>query len=128
MKSPAAILIKLPEVFSAKEARKLQRELKHKISQAAAGVVIDLSRVKRIDLSGLEALLSCMEAVARQDGALRLGGVSPEALTVLELARMDHLFSKFPSFSFDVPSIAMFPEPEPATAEAQASVEVPVAA
>src|SRR5258708_11712497 len=112
MEFPSAIMIKLPEVFGRKEARKLGRELKDKISTDSPCVVVDLSRVKKIDLAGLEGLLNCMDEVARQDGALQIGGISPEAATVLELARMDRLFQKFPAFLAEAPSFARTPEAE----------------
>ena len=97
MEIPSAIMIKLPEVFGAREARRLRREWKKKLAREKPGVVVDLSRVKKMDLSGIEALLSCMEEVARQDGSVELGGISPEAAALLELTRVNELFQKFPS-------------------------------
>jgi anti-anti-sigma factor len=94
----SAIMIKLPEIFGGKEAQTLERELKFKISAEQPNVLVDLSRVRQIDLAGLAGLLDCMEAVARNDGALKLGEISPEAATILELTRMDRLFQKFPAF------------------------------
>ena len=111
MDTPTAIMIKLPEVFGGKEARKLGRELKSKIGTEKPCVVVDLSRVKKIDLAGLEGLLHCMDEVARQDGALQIGGISPEAATVLELARLDRLFQKFATFPAEAASFAFTPEP-----------------
>jgi anti-anti-sigma factor len=98
MNMQSAILIKLPETFGSMEAKKLGRELKNKMSSHIANVVVDLSRVRQIDLAGLDGLLDCMEAVANNDGALQLGEISPEAATILELTRMDKLFQRFPGF------------------------------
>ena len=103
METASAIMIKLPEVFGVKEARKLRRELKNKLTSERPCVVVDLSRVKKIGLRGLEGLLGCMDEIARQDGSLQLGGMSPEAETMLELTRMSGLFQKFPSAQ---PSVA----------------------
>jgi anti-anti-sigma factor len=97
MDIPSSIMIKVPEVFGVKEARKLRRELKNKLTGERPSVVVDLSRVKKINLTGLEGLLSCMEEVARQDGSLEIAGISPEAAAVLELTRMNQLFQKFPA-------------------------------
>ena len=97
METSSAIMIKLPEVFGEKEARKLRRELKSKIASETPCVVVDLSRVRKIDLGGLEGLLHCVEEIARQDGSLELGRMSPEAETLLELTRMSGLFQKFPA-------------------------------
>jgi anti-anti-sigma factor len=97
MESQSAIMIKLPESFGGKEARRLGRELKNRISNAPH-IVVDFSRVREMDLAGLEGLLDCMQTVAKNDGALQLGEMSPEAAVFLELTRMDQLFNKFPVF------------------------------
>jgi len=95
----SAIMIRLPELFRSQEARKLEQELKDKLSVIASpSVLVDFSRVKQMDLEGLEGLLDCMEIISNHDGALELGEISPEAATMLELTRMDCLFRKFPGF------------------------------
>ena len=124
MDIPSAIMIKLPEVFGVKEARKLRRELKTKLASERPSVVVDLSRVKKIDLSGLEGLLSCMEEVAKQDGSLTLGGISPEAATMLELTRMSGVFQKFPAAQpietpVTIPATVSEPDQAPATPAVQ---------
>ena len=83
MDMQSAIVVKLPETFSADGARRLKQELRTKIGDGTPRVVIDLSKVKNIDLKGLEALLNCMDEIARRDGAIQLGGISAEAATVL---------------------------------------------
>jgi len=98
MNTQSAIMIKLPEAFGAKEASRLGRELKNRMSTETPHVVVDFSRVRQMNLAGLEGLLDCMETVARNDGALQLGEMSPEAAIFLELTRMDRLFNKFPVF------------------------------
>lgn len=97
MNMQSAILIKLPENFGSKEAKRLERELNSRILNGVPSVVVDLSRVRQIDLAGLEGLLDCMETIARNDGALKLGEISSEAAAFLELTRMDRLFQKFPT-------------------------------
>jgi len=117
-------MIKLPEVFGVKEARKLRRELKTKLASERPCVVVDLSRVKKMDLSGLQGLLNCMEEVAKQDGSLTLGGISPEAAVMLELTRMSGLFEKFPTAQpveapVTVPTTVSEPDQAPATPAVQ---------
>ena len=124
MDTAPAIMIKLPEVFGVKDARKLRRQLKNKLTSERPCVVVDLSRVKKIDLGGLEGLLNCMEEVAKQDGSLELGGMSPEAQTMLELTRMSGLFQKFPAAQpteapVTVPETVAEAEQAPSTASVQ---------
>ena len=104
MHNSSAILIQLTENFGAKEARKLEQELKNKLMHGSANLVADFSRVKKIDLNGVEALLHCMEGIVERDGALEITGISPEAATLFELTRMDQLFAKFPGFAAEAPS------------------------
>jgi anti-anti-sigma regulatory factor len=129
METPTAIMIKLPEIFGAKEAKKLWREVSGKITSEEPCVVVDLSRVKQIDLAGVEGLLQCMEEIAKKDGAIQLRGISPEAATMLELTRMNALFQKFPAFPADAQTY-VFPQEAPAEeVPAQAQVQPqPVAA
>ena len=127
MERLSTIVVKLPEVLGAKAARKLGRELKKKITAPNPHVVVDFSRVKKMDLKGLEALLSCMEELAKLDGALQFGGISPEAATLLELTRMDRLFQKFPGFATDAPTFALSPEPVEEVLS-EGSVQIPVVA
>ncbi len=115
MDTASAIMIKLPESFGGKEARKLGRELKSNLSIDNPCVIVDFSRVKKMDLAGLEGLLNCMEEVAKRDGVIQTAGVSPEAATLLELTRMDRLFRKFPSLPTETPTFAIA---EAATEEA----------
>jgi anti-anti-sigma regulatory factor len=103
-------MIRVPETFGGDEARKLRRELRSKIGNHTPCVVVDMSRVKRIELDGLEGLLECMEEVANHDGALELGAISAEAATMLELTRMDQLFRKFPAFQTEAASSLLLPE------------------
>ena len=127
MHNSSAILIQLPENFGAKEARKLEQELKDKFMNGSANLVADFSRVKKIDLNGMEALLRCMEGIAAQDGALEITGVSPEAATLFELTRMDQLFAKFPGFAAEAPTFEFSPQTVTEQVE-EITVESPEAA
>jgi len=123
----SAVVVKMPEALDAKSARKLGRQLKSRIAGDAPFVVLDLSRVKHIDLPGLEGLLLCMEEVARHDGSLQLSGASPEAATLLELTRINQLVQKFPGFTIEAPQFEVAPEAVPETVPAESPAQLPVA-
>jgi anti-anti-sigma factor len=123
----SAVVVKMPEALDAKSARRLRRELKSKINGDAPLLVLDLSRVKHIDIPGLEGLLSCMEEVARHDGRLQLSGISPEAATLLELTRVHQLMQKFPGFSIEAPQFKVAPESVPEEVTAENPAQLPVA-
>jgi anti-anti-sigma factor len=124
----SAVVVKLPEALDAKQARKIGRELQNKINGGAQSFVLDFSRVKDIDLSGVDGLLSCMDQVARQDGGLQLYGVSPETATLLELTRVNQLMQKFPGFSIEASEFEVSPEPVAEEIPAESPVQLPVAA
>ena len=124
----SAVVVKMPEALDARNARKLGRELKSKMAGESPLVVLDLSRVKDIDLSGVEGLLTCMEEVARQDGSLQLAGVSPELATLLELTRVNQLMQKFPGFSAEAPRFEVAPATAPEEVPAESPAQLPVAA
>jgi anti-anti-sigma factor len=97
MDRQCAMMMKLPEIFGKKQAQKLKREMATKLRNGRHSIVLDFSRVKQIDLDGLESLLQCMEEVARRDGAFAIREVSPEVATILELTRVNRLLEKFPT-------------------------------
>lgn len=124
----SAVVVKMPEALDARKARKLGRELKNKIAGESPLVILDLSRVKDIDLSGLEALLTCMGEVVRHDGSLQLAGVSPELATMLEITRVNQLMQKFPGFSIEAPQFEVAPESAPEKIAAETPAQLPVVA
>jgi anti-sigma B factor antagonist len=56
-------------------------------------VVLDMSRVRFVDSSGLGALLSCLRDVNSRKGDLRLCAMSRPVRALFELLRMHRLFS-----------------------------------
>jgi anti-sigma B factor antagonist len=117
------MLLTLPERVDGQLARTFAREVERELMNDRPRIVVDLSQVKQIDSGGLDTLLDCMVAVANRDGAVRLGGISAEAATVLELTRMDQVFEMFPAVaeaasSFSIAQLEVVSEqaPEPAAA------------
>jgi len=125
MENPSAMLIRLPERFSRYEARALVADLESRLPNDQPCLIVDFSRVKQMDGDGLNMLLGCMVKIARRDGAVQLGEVSPEAATMLELTRMDCIFDLFPRISEDATTLPLLPaqgseqkeEEEPVRAE-----------
>ncbi len=56
-------------------------------------VLVDLSRVGYIDSSGVASLVEAYQKAKRQDTGFALISVSPRARRVLELARLDKVFT-----------------------------------
>jgi anti-anti-sigma factor len=109
MESPSALLIRLPQRFRVNEARALSVELDRRLACDQPCLIVDFSKVKQIDTAGLNMLLECMVKIARQDGAVQVGDISPEAATMLELTRMDRVLEMFPRISEDTATIRVVP-------------------
>lgn len=59
----------------------------------ACPVLVDLSGVDYIDSSGVASLVEALQQAKGRGGSLALVAVSPSALRVLELARLDKVFT-----------------------------------
>jgi anti-sigma B factor antagonist len=59
---------------------------------AAAVMVIDLTAVSYLDMSGLATLLEALKAAGERSLKLRVTGISGEARTLVEIAQLDTIF------------------------------------
>jgi anti-sigma B factor antagonist len=57
-----------------------------------AKLVLDLSRVRFVDSSGLGAFISCLRKLNAKGGDLKLCGMSKQVRAVFELVRMHRVF------------------------------------
>src|SRR5262249_54532321 len=55
-------------------------------------VVLDLSKLRFLDSSGLGSFLSCLRKLNSKGGDLKLSGMSPQVRMVIELVRMHRVF------------------------------------
>jgi anti-sigma B factor antagonist len=60
--------------------------------EANAKLVLDLSRLRFVDSSGLGAFISCLRKLNAKGGDLKLYGMSKQVRAVFELVRMHRVF------------------------------------
>ncbi|MFF3166815.1 STAS domain-containing protein [Streptomyces sp. NPDC003273] len=60
-------------------------------------VVVDLRRVSFMDSSGINVLLGARRDIATAGGWLRLAGVQPSVMRVLEIVGVHHIIPCYPS-------------------------------
>jgi len=77
---------------SAKELDELRREV---LEQSDSRVIIDMSRVTRIDSAGLGQLMSCYSHLVRNNGSLKVLNATPEVKRVLDMTGISTLISAF---------------------------------
>ena len=61
------------------------------VLEAHSKVVLDLTRLRFIDSSGLGAFISCLRKLNEKQGDLKLCGTSKQVRAVLELVRMHRI-------------------------------------
>lgn len=77
---------------SAQELDQLRREV---LEQSDSRVVIDLSRVTKIDSAGLGQLMSCYSHLVRNQGGLKVVNATPEVKKVLDMTGISSLIHSF---------------------------------
>jgi anti-sigma B factor antagonist len=70
----------------------LNAMINHKPKQ----LVVDLTKVKYIDSSGLAVLIEGMQNVEAYGGKFALAGLQPNVRPIFEIARLDQVFRIFP--------------------------------
>ncbi len=60
--------------------------------EANAKLVLDLSRLRFVDSSGLGAFLFCHRKLSAKGGQLKLSGMSKQVRAIFELVRMHRVF------------------------------------
>lgn len=79
---------------SARELDDLRKEV---LEQKDTRVIIDLSRVTRIDSAGLGQLMSCYSHLVRNQGELKMINPAPQIQNVLEMTGLSSLIPTFHS-------------------------------
>ncbi len=77
---------------SARELEELRREV---LEQSDSRVLIDLSRVTRIDSAGLGQLMSCYSHLVKNRGALKVLNPAPEVRKLLDMTGISTLIPTF---------------------------------
>jgi anti-sigma B factor antagonist len=80
--------------LDASNAGELKRDMAP-ILDANTKMVIDLSRTRFIDSSGMGAVLSCLRQLSSKGGDLKLCGMSKQVRAAFELVRMHRIFDIF---------------------------------
>jgi anti-sigma B factor antagonist len=77
---------------SAQELEELRREV---LEQSDSKVIIDLSRVTKIDSAGLGQLMSCYSHLVKNRGALKILNPAPEIMKLLDMTGISTLIHSF---------------------------------
>ena len=108
------VVMELPEQLKRAAVKTFLAELQPLLENGRPCIVLDCSRIQRLDSAGVEMLLHCLEEAMKRDGDLKLAAVSPASALILELMQVDRLFEVFGtpqeavrSFQASVPSASL---------------------
>jgi anti-anti-sigma factor len=87
---------------SAKELEQLRREV---LEQSDSRVIIDLSRVTKIDSAGLGQLMGCYSHLMRNSGVLKIVNARPEIRRLLDMTGISMLL---PNYSDEKDAVRSF--------------------
>ncbi len=78
-----------------KHSPKLRELLQKKASAKTPKLLIDFSKVKYIDSSGLATLIEYFQSTRKYDGRVALFGMNDRVNSVFELVRLSEVFAMF---------------------------------
>lgn len=119
-------VIQVPE--SPKEFRRgeFNREFECCVNVDRPAIVLDCSRLRRMDRSAIRLLLRCLEEAMKRNGDVRLAMVNPDAVISLKSYALDRVFEVFGTItdaleSFCWPGSIVRSDPEENEQEKQVS-------
>jgi anti-sigma B factor antagonist len=86
----------LDERLDAHSAGGLKKQVGEQVDRGERRIVLDLSRVRFVDSTGLGAMLSLLKRVSPAGNVVLLGG-QPPLIELLRLTRLDRVFRVFAS-------------------------------
>ena len=101
MKSPdkfgEIIVRSVPERCHLREQGAFVSDLVQYMSEYRPCIVLDCSKLQTMEGAVIYLILCCLEEALKRNGDVRLAGVCPAALVVLESTGADRLFQIYPS-------------------------------
>lgn len=83
--------------FDALMAKEFKQVISGLIANRTISIAVDMAAVDFIDSSGLGALVGSLKGVTKEQGEIRIAGLSPEVRTIFELTRLHRIFDIFGS-------------------------------
>lgn len=75
----------------------LQSAVKDVVSEESVNVILDLSKIKRINSIGLGCLISIYTTVSNKKGVLKVGGINEFVKNVLNITKLNEVFEIYPT-------------------------------
>lgn len=83
--------------FDALMAKEFKNSIARLIDARQLKIAVDMAAVDFIDSSGLGALVGSLKGVSKEQGEIRIAGLTPEVQTIFELTRLHRIFDIYGS-------------------------------
>lgn len=84
-----------PGALNALEGRRLLAEVQSYLHDDRLYIVLDCSKVSRMDRPAIQLLLCCLEEAIKRNGDVKLAALNAEARSTLKFTGVDRLFEIF---------------------------------
>lgn len=105
----AVTVHEVPAEVTASEERTFLRNLQEYVETERPRLVLDCSKIRRMNRPTMHLLLSCLEEAMKRNGDVRLAALPPEARTSPQLAGLRRLFEIYPTAAEAVHSFQQRP-------------------
>lgn len=78
-------------------APKLKSEFVTLFQSGTSNLILDMSKVKYVDSSGLSAILVANRLAGDEDGFLILAGITPHVMKLITISKLDNVLNLFPT-------------------------------
>jgi anti-anti-sigma factor len=92
VRSRTVVVEQLPEISSMGQGRIFLREITSSMSSDRPHIVLDCSRVRKMDCSLIHMLLCCLEEAIKRNGDVKLAALLPAANATLQRAGVHRVF------------------------------------
>ena len=86
-------------------APKLKSEFVTIFQSGTANLILDMSKVKYVDSSGLSAILVANRLAGDEDGFLVLAGITPHVMKLITISKLDNVLNLLPTVKEAVDAI-----------------------
>jgi len=127
IKMRAVTVHEVPERVTTAVERHFLRELQNYVETERPRLVLDCSKVLKMDHATIHLILSCLEEAMKRNGDVKLAAVDPDAAASLQLSGVSRLFEVYATAAEAIQSYrhrppAVYP-PSTASAELDKAAE-----
>ncbi|MCR4438845.1 MAG: STAS domain-containing protein [bacterium] len=97
LQGDVAVLQVKGNLMGGPETVEVHEKVKELVGRGIKGVVLDLSKVKWVNSSGLGAIMGAMTTLRNAQGDIRLAGVAEKVQSLLMITKLVTIFETFPT-------------------------------